>query len=587
MLRHPGSGDGAVVLPVPSPESIRTALAVEPSVSSSAIHNAFRFIKYESPMGLIHDLPELSRLGKISSMHATNRSKPNVALTASCFAVACVGFAWLWFDYRAYWLDDAFITFRYSLNLATGAGPVYNVGEAVEGYTSFLWMLLAAIPFAVIQVKPALLAIKALAFVASLWVLYRVWTFPSPTGSTRRWGVLILATQPVFILNCGDGMETPLFLVLMVECLLALQRSPGRTSGTVVGLVTAGMILTRPEALPLLVALPALVWFAHREKPEQAGDVRDWLGGFVVAGLGVVVVHEMFRWGYYGHPFPNTYYAKATGTQVERLASGVRDISRFMFENPWRAPVAIWVALGFALVATRRLALRLDSKVVLWLGALWLMIVFRVSFDLWSGSAAMGRHRFLAPLLVPLMILADEGARMLWRGTGRYVVVALCALCLYYNVTGHLNHEWSIGEYRKGLERGHIALGTWLRETYPPEILIAVGDAGTIPFYSGMTTVDMWGLNDATIARLPGAYGVKPGMPDYVMSRQPDVIVLWNQVEFVRANAGKLVAGSEIDRQLVQHPSFKRDYRFVREYVFRKHAPNVPGYYLNVFEHQR
>src|SRR3990172_13263565 len=41
--------------------------------------------------------------------------------------------------------DDAYITFRYSKNLASGNGPVYNVGEKVEGYTNFLWMLILAL----------------------------------------------------------------------------------------------------------------------------------------------------------------------------------------------------------------------------------------------------------------------------------------------------------------------------------------------------------------------------------------------------------------------------------------------------------
>jgi hypothetical protein len=45
--------------------------------------------------------------------------------------------------YRLHWLcDDAFITFRYSYNLHKGIGPIYNLGEEVEGYTNFLWMIL-------------------------------------------------------------------------------------------------------------------------------------------------------------------------------------------------------------------------------------------------------------------------------------------------------------------------------------------------------------------------------------------------------------------------------------------------------------
>ncbi|UCD18706.1 MAG: hypothetical protein JSV44_04065 [Candidatus Zixiibacteriota bacterium] len=33
---------------------------------------------------------------------------------------------------------DAFITFRYARNLAEGAGAIFNHGERVGGYTSFL-----------------------------------------------------------------------------------------------------------------------------------------------------------------------------------------------------------------------------------------------------------------------------------------------------------------------------------------------------------------------------------------------------------------------------------------------------------------
>ena len=37
--------------------------------------------------------------------------------------------------------DDAFISFRYARNLVRGHGLVFNPGEAVEGYTNFLWTL--------------------------------------------------------------------------------------------------------------------------------------------------------------------------------------------------------------------------------------------------------------------------------------------------------------------------------------------------------------------------------------------------------------------------------------------------------------
>src|SRR5688500_3871936 len=44
-------------------------------------------------------------------------------------------------------VDDTFITLRYAARLARGRGLSWNDGEApVEGYTSFSWTLLMAIP---------------------------------------------------------------------------------------------------------------------------------------------------------------------------------------------------------------------------------------------------------------------------------------------------------------------------------------------------------------------------------------------------------------------------------------------------------
>src|ERR1044071_2088878 len=40
--------------------------------------------------------------------------------------------------------DDAFITMRYVKNFLEGNGLVYNIGERVEGYTHFLWLLLVS-----------------------------------------------------------------------------------------------------------------------------------------------------------------------------------------------------------------------------------------------------------------------------------------------------------------------------------------------------------------------------------------------------------------------------------------------------------
>src|SRR5262245_21524173 len=43
---------------------------------------------------------------------------------------------------KAWVSEDAFITFRYVANVLAGHGPVFNVGERVQGYTHPLWFIL-------------------------------------------------------------------------------------------------------------------------------------------------------------------------------------------------------------------------------------------------------------------------------------------------------------------------------------------------------------------------------------------------------------------------------------------------------------
>lgn len=40
--------------------------------------------------------------------------------------------------------DDSYIGFRFAENIAKGLGAVFNAGQRVEGYTSFLWVVLLA-----------------------------------------------------------------------------------------------------------------------------------------------------------------------------------------------------------------------------------------------------------------------------------------------------------------------------------------------------------------------------------------------------------------------------------------------------------
>jgi arabinofuranosyltransferase len=76
-----------------------------------------------------------------------------------------------------------------------------------------------------------------------------------------------------------------------------------------------------------------------------------------------------------------------------------------------------------------------------------------------------------------------------------------------------------------------ITVGKFLKEKYPGKSL-ATSAIGKVPFFSGAYTIDELGLIDPVIAHEPMAQKIfEPGHtkydPDYVLSRQPDLIVEW------------------------------------------------------------
>jgi len=185
-------------------------------------------------------------------------------------------------------------------------------------------------------------------------------------------------------------------------------------------------------------------------------------------------------------------------------------------------------------------------------------------------------------------VLADEGLHGLSAlGTRRRsaVAVSLCALAVAVGLWAHVDLARVRGHYERGLRRAHVALGSWLAERYPDDALVALGDAGAIPFYSGLRIIDLWGLADAKIAALPGEYGSRPGTADYALGRNPDVVVLWSFAPILKDPAEPRIVGAQhFDREIARHPSFQRNYRFAREFTFRPEGRRLPGYYLDVFE---
>jgi hypothetical protein len=220
--------------------------------------------------------------------------------------------------------DDAYITFRYSWNLAYHGEIAFNLGDRVEGYTNFLWMALLAF-FLKLGLRPDIMSqVLGVLFGAVGIVLIYVLTRLYRGGRPNPWdllGALLLPTVASFTIWCMGGLETQLFTALVLGGIVLYMAESGdgsrlrwRYSGALFALAT----MTRPEGALFfgLTGLHLLLrnLIGQRRILPTAQEVV-WVVSYVVP-VGLFV---WWRYDYYGFPFPNTFYVKGTVDKVVML----------------------------------------------------------------------------------------------------------------------------------------------------------------------------------------------------------------------------------------------------------------------------
>ncbi|TAK71604.1 MAG: hypothetical protein EPO22_01065, partial [Dehalococcoidia bacterium] len=180
----------------------------------------------------------------------------SVARTAAALAGAMTVLGFQAFGFFRFRFDDAYITYRYARNLADGVGPVWNRGEHVEGYTSFLWMLLLALMHvAGIDIELAALLLGVASMVALFLLLSRVWVRLAPDGDDggvspylvmAGAGLLVAASKSIGVWSMS-GLETPLACALMVALVVAYQRESRQLGAPFSAVILAAAVMTRPE----------------------------------------------------------------------------------------------------------------------------------------------------------------------------------------------------------------------------------------------------------------------------------------------------------------------------------------------------
>lgn len=418
--------------------------------------------------------------------------------------------------------DDAFITFRYSRNLVRGLGPTFN-GEApprAEGYSSFLWMLLAAVLHLLASEPVAAAKAMCVGFTAlTVGVCTCIaWSLCEEAAAAERalaasLATAMFATYPLTAVHAVSGMDTALAAFLLSVLAWLATRRQGGASGSVPWCALL-VGLARPELN--LAAITVLVGVLTGLEPEAR---RRFLKRCVLSYVVPGAAYFLWRLCYYQSLLPLPFYMKAATLAPQ----GLRPLLLFGAE----VAACFGLLMGVSVVNLNTKSVRLIAVVAV------------MALYLAHPKHVMGYgHRFFHPLVPLIAAVSARGTVFVLPAVrGRFgprrATIAYVLLLVIGLVTALSRYPfvWAdFRQYARGMRNAHIRLGKLLAGHSGGEnAILVIGDAGAVPYYSGWETVDSTGLNDPHIAKTGdhSAGYVLPRNPSLVVlqSRRPDVFL--------------------------------------------------------------
>lgn len=445
---------------------------------------------------------------------------------------------WLLLMYQ-FRLDDSFITYRYARNAARGWGLVYNPDDAILSTTAPLYAILLAVFSLVIpdfHVLGGLIGTLCIGFGGIL--IY--WVLPSRIQIRALGGILYVLSTPLWL---SLGMETPLWMMLVLAAVWLAYQSRWSLAGLLIGLAT----FVRPDAA-LPGGLLGLVVLA--QSISQVNTRRRWWDKLVVYVLFAAVPVLVFAiWGLvtYGSPLPVTLGAKSAqavlgitglgpfvgtfdglGLIVQDMLAqspfylliGLLVLVGFSRRLPWPVIlIAAWGVLHLLAYATLRIAPYRWYYMPLLPGMILLAVFGLDKINNWlmEKISIEAAHRF-APLsaafllsLPSLMSFAHINAYFSSGGPSRVMLPIV---------------DWDV--YREA--------GEWLNRNTPHNAVVGVAEVGQLGFYADRWMTDYLGLLQPDVAAMlkrGDLYSWLAGYaPDYLVFQRfrGAALVLYNYV---------------------------------------------------------
>jgi hypothetical protein len=388
--------------------------------------------------------------------------------------------AFLW----GFMVDDALISARVAANVRAGFGHRFNAAGPVVDAVTPLGFAYVLAPFAAGGPLVAMYFAKWVG--AASGVLAAAWLGKTIRVATSRRvalvPLLVLSVHAPFAAWCVSGMETGI-VVLFATLALA----EGAAGALAAGLAAAW----RPELVPWSLAL--VVGRALASRPPRARVVLA-----LALSLGPAVAVAAVRFTVFGHPFPLALWAKPS--DLEHGAFYV--LAALLWTG---APLLVFAPLALPRVDGQTRALLVATAV-------------HCVALLLCGGDWMPLFRLFVPVLPGIVLAAARIADVTapWATAVRAVAAATVSAVLLFDK----------GAVARGVLRQRLALIDDGRRVLAGARRIACLDVGWVGAATSAEVLDLAGVTDETVARLPGGHTSKHLPANWLERRRADRVVL-------------------------------------------------------------
>jgi len=463
--------------------------------------------------------------------------------------------------------DDAYISYRYVANYLNGDGLVFNIGERVEGFTNFGWVIYMALwGFAR---EGFILASRVTGFLCGLGIVvlsYRLALVALKEQRRLLAGLVALLVGSNMSLAYWSpaGLETAAFAFFaLLSLLLYVKRS------YLLIWSMAMAVWLRPEGALVTGLIILLELFEKKSLPRFA---------LKCAAIAFILMLPMvvFKLTYYGSILPNPFYAK-TGIRLENLTSGLEYAGRFLkhygfFGLGLALPLVVWKKIGRGV------------KVA------WLFAAVYTVYIILVGGDVLKVHRFFLPLMGPYALILVGGIAALVSSIDRktraliFAVLAVPLIALTIWLPGDFVSTYNRNE-KMFLYRMEF-MASSIKSADDSDFSVAIPTIGIFGYrLLGHDVIDMVGLTDSTIARhseepiegMSTTWKERKHNSAYLLERDPDYIMFSTGIK----------PSAPAERALCLYPQFTDSYRTVSWFYVAPGASRAQGSLSSVFKRVR